>query len=249
VSSNAWQVPVDVPAQTPTQTDWLNFGWQTFVALDWPALSPNSGGVMGQPDTSSTIGAMTNGAIVPAIWNTFRDVSTIMLAGADPGTTFNKPTVIAGSCAALGSGNPVVAGFQPQYIDNSTYPTADAVLPRSYTNEVFTGPLVDQEGWYTFEQIFVAPSEYAYIQGNGYYLGQNQVKAYQGSTHSLVGFPRDGQGMNLPSWAQYGALEVKATWRVLAPVADKNVISRYYTQWGYFMQADGTTCQGRHCSA
>jgi len=242
VSPNAWQVPADVQPQPASQTDWLNFGWQTFVALDWPALSPNSGGVMGQPDTSSTIGATAGGAIVPAVWNTFRDVSTIMLAnGVDPGSSYNKPTVIAGSCTAMGSGNPVAPGFQPLYVDNSTF--TQATLPKSYTNEAFTGPLVDQGGWYTLEQIFVAPSEYAYIQGNGYYLGQNQVNAYK-QNGSLVGFPKDGQGLNLPTWAQYGALEIKATWRVLDPNVDKNVLSRYYTQWGYFMQADGTTCQG-----
>ena len=56
-------------------------------------------------------------------------------------------------------------------------------------------------------------------------------------------FPTTAQGMNLPRWAQYGALEVKATWRVLDQ-SDKAVTSRYYTQWGYFMQSDGKTCQG-----
>ncbi len=242
LGSTPWVVPVDVQQPNPTQTDWLNFGWQTFVALDWPALTPNSGGVLGQPDTSASIGATANGAFVPAVWNTFRDVSTIMLAnGADPGSSYNKPVTVAGSCQALGGGNPVAPGFQPLYVDNSSFP--QATLPKNYTNEAFTGPLIDQEGWYTLEQIFVAPSEYAYIQGNGYYLGQNQVNAYK-ANGQLVGFPKNGQGMNLPAWAQYGALEVKATWRVLDPVADKAVIPRYYTQWGYFMQADGTTCQG-----
>ena len=242
LSANAWQVPVDVQQQNPTQTDWLNFGWQTFVALDWPALSPNSGGVLGQPDPSSSPGATANGAFVPAVWNTFRDVSTTMLAnGTDPGSSYNQPVKVAGSCQALGNGNPVAPGFQPLYVDNSSF--SQATLPKNYTNEAFTGPLIDQKGWYTLEQIFLSPSEYGYIQGNGYYLGQNQVNAYK-ANGQLVGFPNNGQGMNLPSWAQYGALEVKVTWRVLDPVADKAVIPRYYTQWGYFMQADGTTCEG-----
>ncbi len=249
VSPTAWQVPVDVPTKTPTQTDWLNFGWQTFVALDWPALSPNSQGVMGQPDTNSTIGATAaNGALVPAVWSTFRDVSTIMLAnGTDPGATYNQPVTVASSCPALGSSNPVAPGFQPEYIDNSTFSTQsklNAALAKSYVNQASTGPLVAQNGWYTLEQILVAPSEYAYIQGNGYYLGANQVAAFNGSSKSLAPFPNNGQGMGLPSYAQYGALEIKAAWRVLDPSTDKNVIPRYYKQWGYFMQADGKTCQG-----
>jgi hypothetical protein len=248
VSSAAWQVPVDVfppspsPTPTPTQNDWRNLGWQTFIALDWPALSPNSGGVLAQPDTNLTIGATaSNGALIPTVWNTYRDVSTLMLAGGkDPGNVYNQPVIVSPNCPAMGS-NPVAPGFKPLYIDNSTF--SEATLPKSYTNEAFTGPLIDQKGWYTLEQIFIAPSEYSYIQGNGYYVGQNQVNDYN-KNGKLAPFPKTGQGMGLPSWAQYGALEVKATWRVLDPVADKAIIPRYYTQWGYFMQADGQTCQG-----
>ena len=242
LSANASQVPVDVQQQNPTQTDWLNFGWQTFVALDWPALSPNSGGAMGQPDPSSSPGATSsNGAFVPAVWNTFRDVSTVMLAnGVDPGSTYSQPVKVAGSCQALGGGNPIAPGFEPLYINNASF--SQTSLQRDYVNQASTGPLVDQKGWYTLEEILVDPSEYAYIQGNGYYLGQNQVNAYK-AKGQLVGFPNDGQGMNLPAWAQYGALEIKATWRVL-DASDKAVTSRYYTQWGYFLQADGTTCEG-----
>ncbi len=249
VSSNAWQVPVDVfppspsPTPTPAQNDWLNFGWQTFVALDWPALSQNSGGASGQPDTNLTIGATaSNGALVPTVWTTYRDLSTIMLAnGTDPGSQYSQPVTIPGSCPALGAGNPVAPGFQPLYIDNSTF--TQATLSKSYTNEAFTGPLIDQEGWYTLEQIFVDPSEYAYIQGNGYFQGATQASAYQ-KNGKLAGFPQTGQGMGLPAYAQYGALEVKSTWRVLDPVNDAKIIPRYYSQWGYFMQADGKTCQG-----
>ncbi len=249
VSPTAWQVPVDVfppspsPTPTPTQTDYQNFGWQTFVALDWPALSTSSGGSMGQPNTNLSIGATaSNGALVPTVWNTYRDLSTTMLAnGKDPGAQYTQPTAISSTCPALGSSNPVAPGFQPLYIDNSTF--TQATLSKSYTNEAFTGPLIDQEGWYTLEQVFIDPSEYAYIQGNGYFQGSAQAAAYS-KNGKLAPFPKDGQGMGLPPYAQYGALEVKATWRVLDPVKDKAVIPRYYTQWGYFMQADAKTCQG-----
>jgi hypothetical protein len=198
---------------------------------------------MAQPDTSSTIGATaSNGALIPAVWNTSRDVSTIMLAnGVDPGPAYSQPTQIPSSCPALGSGNPVAPGFTPLYIDNSTF--SQAALPKSYTNEAFTGPLIDQEGWYTLEQIFVDPSEYAYIQGNQYFQGAVQAATYQKSGQ-LASFPQTGQETPLPSYAQYGALEVKTTWRVLDSTKDQSIIPRYYAQWGYFMQADGKTCQG-----
>ncbi len=243
VAPTAWQVPVDVNSN-PSQNDYLNFGWQTFVAINWPAVSPASGGSMGQPDTNSYIGATTqNGAIVPTVWQTYRDLSTIMLAtGADPGSQWNQPVSISGSCAAIG-GNPVAPGFTPLYIDDSTFQQAPIV--RDYINQATNNPLVDQEGWYTVTDIHVDQSEYTYIQGNGYYQGQTQAAAYQKSG-KLQPFPKTGKEFNppLPAYAQYGALEVKSAWRVLDPVKDKNIIPRYYTQWGYFMQPDGKTCQG-----
>ncbi|MBV8515985.1 MAG: hypothetical protein JO197_01155 [Acidobacteria bacterium] len=245
---NSWQVPVDVsptPPPNPPQNNYLNLGWQTFVALNWPALSPSSGGQNAQPDTNSVIGAVApNGAIVPTVWNTYRDLSTIMLdQGADPGSTYTQQVSIPSACAAITPANPVAPGFQPMYIDGSTFQTATIV--RDYINQATGNPLVDQKGWYTITDIRVDPSEYAYIQQNGYYLGANQVAAYNKSGQ-LQPFPKNGTEITppLPSYAQYGALEVKATWRVLNPSTDSAIIPRYYTQWGYFMQPDGKTCQG-----
>lgn len=245
---NSWQVPVDVtpaPPPNPPQNNYLNLGWQTFVALVWPALSPASGGQNGQPDTNSLPGAVApNGAMVPTVWSTFRDVSTIMLDnGADPGASYTQPVVIPPTCAPLGN-NPVAPGFQPIFIDGSTF--QNATIVKDYINQATHNPLVDQKGWYTLAEMRINQSEYNYIHQNAYYVGQNQVAAYQ-QNGQLAAFPRTGQEPNLPPnppYAQYGALEIKATWRVLDPATDANVIPRYYTQWGYFMQPDGQTCQG-----
>jgi hypothetical protein len=195
VASSAWQVPVDVNSN-PTQTDYLNFGWQTMVAVSWPSLSPNSGGSMGQPDTNSTIGAVAaNGALVPAVWRTYRDLSTVMLAnGADPGAQWNQPYKVPAGCAAIGN-NPVAPGFQPLFVDNSTFQQAPIV--KDYVNQATGNPLVDQEKWYTVTDILVDQSEYTYIQQNGYFLGKNQAAAYQKSG-KLQPFPKTGQEFNPP---------------------------------------------------
>ncbi len=95
-----------------------------------------------------------------------------MANGADPGAAYNQPVTIPSNCPALGS-NPVAPGFQPLYIDNSTF--SSAALPKDYVNQAFTAPLVDQEGWYAVHQIFIAPSEYAYIENNKYFNGANQA--------------------------------------------------------------------------
>lgn len=239
---NSWQVPVDVSGTPPVpQSNYTDLGWQTFVALSWPALSPSNGGQNGQPDTSSTIGATaSNGAFVPTVWATFRDLDTIMLDnGVDPGATYTQATAIPSNCAPIGT-NPVAPGFSPMYVNASTFKSA--TFQKDYINQATLNPLVDQKGWYTFTNIRINQSEYDYIQQNGYYLGQNQVNAYK-ANGQLQPFPRTGNS-SLPTWAQYGALEIKSAWRVLDPATDSAIIPRYYTQWGYFMQPDGVTCQG-----
>jgi hypothetical protein len=38
--ANSWVVPQDVKPSngvSPSQSDWENFGWQTFVAINWPS--------------------------------------------------------------------------------------------------------------------------------------------------------------------------------------------------------------------
>lgn len=243
--SNSWQVPPDVtptPPPNPPQSNYLNLGWQTFVALNWPAVAK---GQYAQPDTSATIGAKAaNGAFVPTAWLTYRDLSDVMLdQGADPGPWAASVT-IPSQCTQLGPSNPVAPGFQPMFINASTF--SNATIVKDYINQATNNPLVDQKGWYTVTDIKIGPSEYNYIRQNGYYLGANQVAAYN-KNGQLAAFPHTGtesQYPPLPAWAQYGALEVKAAWRVLDPSTDAAIIPRYYTQSGYFLQPDGKTCQG-----
>lgn len=238
-------VPVDVNnSSNPSQNDWYNLGWQTFVALDWPALSASAGGSLGQPNTSLSVGATANGAFVPTVWATYRDVSTVMLnQAANPGD-WNTPQSIPSACNTS-TPAPVAPGFQPMIIDGSTF--KGAALTLDYVNQATGNPLVDQEGWYTIADIRVDQSEYDYIQQNNYYSGLAQTKAVKSNKFAAI--PRTGQPgdfnppINLPGYAQYGALEVKTTWRVLNPTQDQKIIPRYYTQWGYFIQPDGS-CSG-----
>jgi hypothetical protein len=151
---------------------------------------------------------------------------------------------IPSGCTPLGGGNPVAPGFQPMFVNASTFSNASIV--KDYINQATNNPLVDQKGWYTITDVKIDQSEYNYIHQNGYYLGANQVAAYSKSGQ-LQPFPKTGTETGyppLPSYAQYGALEIKAAWRVLDPGSDAAIIPRYYTQWGYFLQPDGQTCQG-----
>lgn len=237
---SAWTVPVDVNAN-PTQTDYYNFAWQSFIAVNWPAL-PSTTTALAQPDTTKTIGATTNGAMIPTVWLLYRDLATAMLAGAaNPGgwATLQPPPPTG---CATAPPNSVVQGFQPMLLDMlskfSKFP--------SEVNQATNNPLIDQQGWYAVFDVRLDQSEYTFIQQNGYYNAANQINAFIPPNQGIQPFPRNGQekyfNPPLPSYAQYGSLEVKAAWRVLNPQTD--ILSRYYTQTGYFLQPDGATCEG-----
>lgn len=244
LGSGSATVPVDVANPTnPTQNDWLNLGWQTFIAVNWPAVAPTSSTNLGQPDTSLSIGATaSNGAPIPTVWLTYRDLSTLMLAkGANPGAWNGGMPAPPTGCASIPA-NSVAPGFQPMVLDMvskfSKFP--------SEVDQATNNPLIDQAGWYVTFDVRMNQSEYTYIQQNGYYDAANQIKAFQPPSTGIPPLPRNGQesyfNPALPSYAQFGALEVKAAWRVLDPA--KDVLSRYFTQEGYFLQPDGTTCEG-----
>ena len=248
--SNSWVVPVDVTAsngQSASQNDWSNFAWQTFVALNWPAVVPaTTSGISGLPNTRLSIGASSsNQAMIPAVWQTFRSEANTMLAGAsNPGAWATNPLPLPSSCQALTSAYPVSPGFQPMLLNMVS---KFGVVKPSNSDEASGPPLIEQSGWYVTYDIRVDQSEYTFIQQNGYYNAATQ-QSVETSNGQLLGFPQTGKESTfnppLPTLAQFGALEVKAAWRVLDPSHDKAIIPRYYTQSGYFLQQDGTTCQG-----
>jgi hypothetical protein len=68
-------LPVDVTIQDPQQSDFDTFSWQSFVALNWPALSN------GTPDTSTTIGE--DPAATP-VWQFYYDPADVFLPADAP---------------------------------------------------------------------------------------------------------------------------------------------------------------------
>jgi hypothetical protein len=145
-------------------------------------------------------------------------------------------------CTVPPPANSVAPNFQPMLLNMvskfSNFP--------SETEQATNNPLVDQAGWYVTFDIRMDQSEFTYIRQFQYYNAANQSSAYTPPNTGIQPIPRNGSesyfNPALPAYAQYGALEVKAAWRVLDPA--KDIFSRYYIQEGYFLQPDGTTCNG-----
>lgn len=222
-----WQMPVEV--YDTTQLDYAIFGWQSFIALNWPADTS----YRGKPDTTKNINA--SNPTVPTVWETFRLKEETFLSGAANPGAWNDASI---------NGTPRRSFRQKSMFrfakSFDTIPTD----PQGGTfNEAFVGaPLVDQDSNYTMYEIAINESEYTYVANHGYYNGNTQKAQIHDST--FVNPPKgdtlvqqSGDSLvyqiapsiaGLPSFAQYGALEVKAAWRILPADTSKVKWSRYY---------------------
>lgn len=228
IPSNGWQVPVDVSnSYNPSRNDWLELGWETFIALSWPA---NSTGLAGQPDETVSI---TDFKIGPTVWSTYLAKEQLFQPlAADPGT-WASPT---NETITL-NGLPVLNGWSKKN------PDLDGEF-----NEAFSdAPLIDTRKNYVLFEIRMNEAEFTYVELNKYYDANMQKEAFMTNPSSFVPFPKTGkdiidpstkQAIELPDWAQQGALEVKASWRILTSEDDN---SRYYTQEAYVMTPDKQT--------
>ena len=131
---------------------------------------------MAQPDTTKTPGAKAaNGAVIPTVWELYRDLATTMLAGAtDPGAWPSGMPSPPSSCAAPLPSGAVAPNFQPIILNMvskfSNFP--------SETEQATNNPLVDQAGWYVTFDVRLDQSEYTYIRQFQYYNAANQIAAY-----------------------------------------------------------------------
>ena len=242
IPANGWQMPIAVgggstPIQNPTQMDWLELGWQSFIALNWPA-STTSGAIGGQPNEGLNITSPT-AASGPTVWLTYLSKEQVFQPNAANPGTWTAPTLAAPTKEDPETGKmiPVIGG-----LSKGTAAGVDDEFDEAGTNS----PVIDQNGNYVLFEIRLAQAEFTYIANNKYYNADVQKAAFKTTPPTFKSFPDGVENMppNLPAWAQFGAAEIKASWRILitdpkAPNAD--IIDRYYTQRVYFKTPDGKT--------
>ncbi len=87
-------IPSDF-ATSATQADAVTFAWQSFVAVNWPAMA----NVRGVPDTTKTIGQAGE-----VVWNTWKATEEIFLPGAQTPVSWNQyGPLMPPSCTAAGA--------------------------------------------------------------------------------------------------------------------------------------------------
>ncbi len=238
-----WQMPVDANGgANATHQDWMQFAWQSFLALNWPA---QAGGTPGQPDTGQTpAGACPKpgdpvAQCIPTVWTSYLNSEQVFLAnGANPGT-WAQPTqpLPMAQDPATGQMVPVLGGLSK----GTAHGQPNGEFDEAGTNS----PLIDQNDQYAVFEVELNQSEFTFIINNGYYDANNQKAAFPpGQPSTFKGFPDGVNNMpaDLPMWAQFGATEVKASWRILqtdrnAPNPD--IVGRYFTRRAFIETPDG----------
>jgi len=185
------QIPHDVTVTSPVtleslQADFDLLSWQTFVALNWPVLPD------GQPDTSQTIGQQD----APTVWESWKESYQIFLPQGQTPAAWDSPASLPEACENLGEGRLIQQmGKVPDVLDEFIQPFE-------------TGPLVDQNGVYTRNDIVVNRSMFDSIVNNGLYSQQGQQQFLANSNNRIAFECGNNQG-------PVGAIMVKSAWKVL----------------------------------
>lgn len=186
---------VTIPDGTPVnlaafQHQFDVYSWQTFVALNWPALPD------GSPDNGRTIG---QGGDAPAVWESYRETSQVFLADGSRPAPWGSPAPVPAACSGITApaGTPVLDMAQK----------ASPVVLDAMGQPFRTGPLVDQNGNYVRYAIHMNRDAFQYIVDNELYNQEGQAKYTQ-----PVVFPIGDNDSSA-----VGAVVIKSAWKVMTP--------------------------------
>lgn len=207
-------MPIDLPDSPATQQQFTMFGWQSFIALNWPARLDQRG----LPDTTKSFGASG-----PVVWETFKSKDETFLPNAvDPGN-WNTP--------GQNLTKKRLRHFSKIPIDSMGANTGGNADEFDQADGGY--PLIDQDSNFVTYEILINESEYTYVRQNQYYNGINQKNDVHDSSFVI---PPKGPNSDadtalmsmLPPDARYGATELKAAWRVIPKDMPVSQRERYY---------------------
>lgn len=238
--TTGFNVPHDLPASA-SLTDLECFAWQSFVALNWPAVTqnfqPNTRGV---PDQTQNFGASGNNNFASSggnlVWETYKHKVELFPATGAPSTSYDtKPNYIYSVKVTVPTG--VNAG-QFNNLDEGTQIGQNYIFfPSNPPNPSSSGGKITPNK--DVQILFEARAnrvEYTYVVSNKYYnattaatAAANTVKYLSNPanppTPPFISFPPGDMSQSNPSFE--GAIETKAAWRLLTQ--DEISSGRYHT--------------------
>jgi hypothetical protein len=231
------QLPLEVNLDAkPGTCGFLQFAWQDFVALNWPALPVNPGNktslARGLPIPTQVIGNTANGDN-PAVWEQFQP-NWYLFQPNNPSAKAVSGNSYAGwnQYASLPSACGPATNPPPRIL--SSLSKFDAMPGIS---QAFSAPLIDQTGYYARYEIALDYTAFNFINSNQFYLLPN-----------ITAFAAKGTGVQFPAQAgnTTGTTFLKAAWKPLS--ADEINSGRYHTVQAFLFtpSAQGLepTCAG-----
>ena len=231
------QPPLEVNLNAqPGTCGFLQFAWQDFLALNWPALPINPGNktslARGLPDTAKVIGNSANGDNV-AVWEQFQPNWYLFQPNNPPaqavsGNSFagwNQYPALPSACGPLTTPPPRILSSLSKF---------DAMPGVS---QAFSAPLIDQTGYYARYEIALDYTAFNFINSNQFYLLPN-----------VTAFAAKGTGFSFPvqTGNTTGTTFLKAAWKPLS-AAEINS-GRYHTAQAFLFTPSAPnlepTCAG-----
>ena len=197
----SWNVPTEVSGGLnggdieKIQKQVNVFAWETFLAINWPALSTQAG----MPDTSKTIAGPGQ-----RVWETWKETSEVYLVDGQKPAPWGQSMTIPG----LKKGIKVLSRWSKndEFLNDDLQPTkANGALP---------GTLTDQDSNIVYYEIRLNEVLFDYIVQNGYYNASTQAKA------KLISAPA-GSMLIKAAWKQLDFNEAKNYLVVDAYVSDQ----------------------------
>ncbi len=185
------------------------YGWQEFIALNWAASS-----YPGQPDSTQTMSTFgMPGDFAPGVWNSYKDASDVF--GTQVPGPWQDPTQLKLLAKQGGKKFTLMSKVDKQLI--RTVPIARRLASGNTNNESALQAagtwLTDQQGNLIWYEVRINKDEFDYITTNKLYDSLSQVNF---ARTTGIWLP---DGRNKPDgkrqYGTTGAIEVKASWRVI----------------------------------
>lgn len=228
------------------------FGWQLFIALNWPVDPgwPANAALAGEPNRKISMAQFGVPQVAgqpmttAPVWASFKDANDIFLPGARPPTGWGVQTLVPSNCSSEGSLKALSVGARK--FMNATSESATNAKHRFHLSsgtlastpdpimEAAGGWLTDQTGNLVYFERKVGKAEFDYIVKYGLYDAANQMVVAQnsdGNHPAGLSLPAGELMRSMPAQPlpqeQLGALELKAAWRILT--GKPQLYGRYLT--------------------
>jgi hypothetical protein len=224
-------LPTAIPVKPPAtfQGSINDYSWNSFIALNWPALLDSKGRPVrddafpnGKPDLSRAFADRG-----PRVWEGLKaDHELFRHGGAEPTVWSEYDDDLPCRAGAVddGSGEKVLTLL------------SEGTSMQSGVNQAMAGPLIDRFGRYVHYEVRHNKSYFDFVRAKKYYLRANLPAT------RMVQLPISVFDKDDPSKNRYGSLEIKAAWRVLNESEDEAAANRYYWTWALIPDPNTGKC-------